>query len=1418
VPAASTAPATAEPRCWTVVGPEGAVDVEVRAADDARLGAVLPELAAALGVPPGALWSGTTRLAEELSLAEPALAHGAVLGLGRPVPRSGGPAPSPLELHVVGGPAAGTTVPLATGRHVLGRGAGATLSLPDPGVSRQHVRLDVGAGGITVTDLGSTNGSRLDDADLGHGAQDWPSGAVLQLGASSVAVTGPRDGPVGLRPGPGGRWLVQSAARPGPGRPDVEVRLPDAPAAVPRRRLSWVAVLLPAVAGASLAWLLSAPTFLFFALLSPVVAVGTWASDRWSGSRSGRRAAAAHADELRAARARLAGAVRADVRLARLGCPDLATLTAAARRRTSLLWHRGAAAPGVLVVRVGSGPGPTHVSRVEDGRREPEPAADLPVTLDLEDTGGLGVTGPRGPALGVVAGVLAQLVTLSPPGDVDLAVLTTAGRLADWSWARWLPHLAPGSVHVRPAEDPAAATADGALLAWLGGLAGQPGRSPGAASHPGATRRGPGGRLVLVVDRPVDPVLRAALRGCRDAGVVTLSLAGRVEQLAGTADAVLQVGGETGDTGLLDRGTTGRAELVVDRLPPAVAARLARDLAALAPVRPAAALPSAVRLLDLAGGGAAGADVRVDWSRDRTSLRARLGMTADGVAEVDLCRDGPHALVAGTTGSGKSELLRTLVAGLALAHPPDRCSFLLVDYKGGAAFAEAVSLPHTVGVVTDLDGAATARALRSLAAELTRREALLAAAGVSDVAALPPEVELARLVIVVDEFAGLTEELPEFVSGLVGIAQRGRSLGVHLVLATQRPSGVVSPEIRANCSLRLCLRTTDDADSRDVLGSPEAAAVPVDRPGRGFLRTGSGRPVALQAARVALGDPEQAPGTAVRRWAWPAPAAPPAAAGTVTGAGAAGPSDLARIAAVTTELADRTGLRRPHRPWRPALPGRLDATDLVGDPFVDRPGAPGRPATQLLVGLVDHPERQAREPLVLDLARGGGWLAVGGPRSGRSTLLRTVLAEAVGQLPPDRLHVHVLDHGGGALGVEAEDLPHTGTVVGASDALRTVRLLARLGEQTATRRAGPAGPGPAVLLLVDGVESLMTRLDEAVPGSGSAEFLRLVRDGAAAGLTCVMTADRAVPGGRLAAAAGTRLVLPLPDRAEYAVAGVPVRSVPGSRPPGRALLGEEARECQVALPRPLRPTVRTSSDGPLPLRIPELPDDPELPATAAAPGAPGVAAGLPEALPVGPGGDEGALLTVDLRRTSGLLVVGPPRSGRTATLQALATSLVRAGTAVLLLTGGRRALGGPAGTGTLTSDDVVGWRSWLDGLDGRPGAVLLDDVGTLADSVVLTSMASADLGDRDVVVLAAGTAGEFAGVFRGPLADLRRGRSGLLLCPGPGDADLLGVRLPRTPVPVRPGSGWLVTAGTAQRVQVARHRGTSSAGSTSRAG
>ncbi len=192
-------------------------------------------------------------------------------------------------------------------------------------------------------------------------------------------------------------------------------------------------------------------------------------------------------------------------------------------------------------------------------------------------------------------------------------------------------------------------------------------------------------------------------------------------------------------------------------------------------------------------------------------------------------------------------------------------------------------------------------------------------------------------------------------------------------------------------------------------------------------------------------------------------------------------------------------------------------------------------------------------------------------------------------------------------------------------------------------------------------------------------------------------------------------------------------------------------------------------------------------------------------LVVGPGGDEGHPLTIDLSRAGGLLVAGPPGSGRTAALDAFARDLRERGTRLLRL--GHRPGAHPVGVPDeewVTPSDEAGVRAWIGGLDGRPGVLVADDVGTPAEFAALSAVAASGGPATRVALLAASQAAQLAAHFQGPVAALRRARVGLLLCPGPGDADLLGVRLPRTPVPVRPGSGWLVTGGTVERVQVAR--------------
>ncbi len=320
-------------------------------------------------------------------------------------------------------------------------------------------------------------------------------------------------------------------------------------------------------------------------------------------------------------------------------------------------------------------------------------------------------------------------------------------------------------------------------------------------------------------------------------------------------------------------------------------------------------------------------------------LSCAVAVDARGPFVLDLLEHGPHAVVAGTTGSGKSELLVSWVVALAAGNAPSALCFLLVDFKGGAAFAPLAVLPHVVGIVTDLDAEQADRALRSLRAELRRRERALA-----DPGARVGAGEVPRLVIVVDEFAAMVDAHPELHALMTDLAARGRSLGMHLVLCTQRPAGVVRDGLLANADLRVSLRVNNAADSRAVLDAPDAASIEARHRGRAIVRR-AGEPVAhVQVARTDPSDIE-----AVRdRWA---------------------------------------GHPTPPRPWRERLPSAVTAADLD-------PAGEG-----IRFGLVDLPAEQRWATAVWNPRAEGHLLVVGAPRSGRTTALAAVGARTIAAEP-----------------------------------------------------------------------------------------------------------------------------------------------------------------------------------------------------------------------------------------------------------------------------------------------------------------------------------------------------------------------------------------------------------------------------------
>ena len=412
-----------------------------------------------------------------------------------------------------------------------------------------------------------------------------------------------------------------------------------------------------------------------------------------------------------------------------------------------------------------------------------------------------------------------------------------------------------------------------------------------------------------------------------DGVVVLVGVPTRAELPPGCRAVVHRV-----EVGHLLDGPDGPVAFVPDLVAPWWVDRLSRALAPLrcAAPRTTAGMPSRLTLADALGAELTAGAVADRWrAREAPTHRsaaatstpaAVVGSTPEGPFVVDLCRDGPHVLVGGTTGSGKSEFLRTLVTSLAVSAPPEELTFVLVDFKGGAAFGPCAGLPHVVGLVTDLDDHLVWRALASLRAELRRRERVLATIGASDLEGyqrlrVDGSEPVPRLVVVVDELRALVEELPEFVTGLVRLAALGRSLGVHLVLATQRPSGALSAEVQANVSLRIAFRMRDRADSVDVLDDGAAAGIAPSTPGRALARGADGSLVTFQSATVAAPAARRT-GMGLTVRAAVGGGAPDRSTATGDEADIAAPSAL--VAAVQRRAPAPRGTARPgHRGWLP---------------------------------------------------------------------------------------------------------------------------------------------------------------------------------------------------------------------------------------------------------------------------------------------------------------------------------------------------------------------------------------------------------------------------------------------------------------------------------------------------------------------
>ncbi len=1303
-------------------------------------------------------------------------------------------------------------------------------------------------------------GAQAEEEEEVFGDVAWPEGADLRIGESLLqwhrvwipdADAGPSEESLGVDFNRPPRLL----------RPQRESSfvLPSEPVAPRRQTVPWPVVFAPMLMAVPMCLLFGSWRFLMFGLMSPVLALFNVVAQRKGAVAEYRRQLIEFREDTFSVRRRLARAQRLFREDLRRDRPDPARVLLDAVGPGQQLWIRRRADPDYLELRLGVADRPSPIQAADRSRKEtdeapePEMLGDVPVSISMRDLGVIGVCGEGNGVDALARWLVGQAAVLHAPGDLDVVVLTSAEREEQWGWTRWLPHCR------RPGEPVAAVLGTeqqsvARRLAELGQLIADRLPDDGRVALPGGSTPRPD--VLVVVDgarrlRSL-PGLVTLLRQGPGVGVTVICLDEDVRLLPEECRAVLDV--HEGLVELRRTGSEAVARIRPDLVEPTWAARVGRALAPVRDTTPTvevSGLPSSARLLEcIALEHPTPEGVARRWGPEaRTDVV--IGEGFDGPFRLDIRRDGPHALIAGTTGSGKSELLQTLVASLAVANSPEQLTFVLVDYKGGSAFKDCARLPHTVGMVTDLDTHLVSRALTSLGAELKRREHLLAVPGAKDLEDYwplqrrdPSLPTIPRLAIVIDEFASLKAELPDFVTGLVTIAQRGRSLGIHLVLATQRPSGVISNDIRANTNLRIALRVTDANESKDVIDAADSATIGADQPGRGYARLGHSSLLPFQAGRVGGARPESKPVADVVRepplvWpvGWevvghPAPGRPKDE-GTQTDEGETDLSVLVEAIAGATEL---RGIGAQHSPWLPELPGPVTLTTLRD--LVD-----AKPDTGRITGwsapwvLEDHPADQAQRPREFTLGKSGHLYIAGGARSGRSTALRTI-AVGLAEVTRSRdLHLYGLDCGNGAL-LPLTALPQTGAVVQRTEVERASRLLERLGDEVKRRqdvlgqsgyadvdeqrRAAPEDERlPYVVLLLDRWEGFVSDLSEVDVGRLNDRMLGLLREGASVGIHVVVAGDRSLLSGRVASLVESKLLLRLPDRSDYTSGGLKAKDVPDDLADGRGLWAESGIEAQVAvlgddvsgaaqsaLVRELgaRLAAGERDAGPVPdpqrpFRLAALPS--EIGAATVLATAPAVRRGH---IPVAVGGDRLELVTVDAANTP-MLVVGPPSSGRTNALRFICRWARADGRQVLGFTPSANLLSADLGDDALIGIDhdqeqvVERLRGLSDG-----SVVLIDDGERLKEGPLAPVMGALmrQARDRGFHVVLGGGVSELSAGFSGWVVEARSGRKGVLLSPQEAlQGDVFGGRVARTSlVPrVQPGRG-VVFPGSGDQIAV----------------
>ena len=1001
--------------------------------------------------------------------------------------------------------------------------------------------------------------------------------------------------------------------------PRGEVEVPNPPAAQEKPDISWFSILAPPGVMLVVTLLIAMTTRSFFLLLSIAMTVMTLlvsltnaASQIRKFKKRKKERETKYLQFIADVRSELAVAREQQTKAMLEMHPGPEECIRRMERLDRKLWEKTPAYDDFLALRIGVGSAPLERSIKYEKQAvilesdpllmEPHRLAlefghipNVPITVNLVQSELCGIAGEPEKTVELATLLLLQLITHHGYDDVKVVILASEDRLDHWMWLRFVPHLWDDDFRFR-------------FLVCGQAMA----RQVLSALHDvirEREKRAESGRIlaiphyVFIVEDPSllenEPIAKYLYEGAAKLGVSSVFMAENAAYLPMNCNLVISLRGKSGE--LANRKTGEKQSFMPDSL----AGLRNLDIAArrLTPLRiksPSArfSLPTSFTLLEMAGVQRAEQfDALGQWLRNRTytGMSVPIGVKAGGTP---FCLDlhetghGPHGLVAGTTGSGKSELLQSIIISLAMHYHPHDVVFVLIDYKGGGMADAFRGLPHLAGTITNLGGNQTTRALLSIKSELLRRQKLFSEFGVNNIDRYQklyhgksregmPAVP--HLVMIADEFAELKQDQPDFMKELVSAARVGRSLGIHLILATQKPAGIVDDQIWSNSKFRICLIVQDETDSKDVIKRPDAALL--KEPGRAYIQVGSDELFELfqSAYAGAEYDPdgrmqEQRERTKrIYRLALNGLAEQIYPLEEEKIAGGEVPTQLSAMVEHLRRTAEQAGIKPLDGPWMPPLPDTLYLDDVIDAGGPARMFQPKRETLLAVpVGLLDDPRGQRQEPLVFDFVSEGNLIVYGAPGTGKTTLIRSLCMSLATLYSPDDVHVYLLDFGGSGLR-RLEELPHVGgvlTLEQENELEQFMRYLSRLMEErkgvfeasnadgfAAYREQG--GSMPAVIVIVDHYMALSETYDEM-----DEKMVVLAREGVKYGIFLIVTA---VNGSsvRYRFAVNFRMAVSysLTDRSDYdAIVGRTHGLEPGNTA-GRGLVrGNPPLEFQTALP------------------------------------------------------------------------------------------------------------------------------------------------------------------------------------------------------------------------------------------------------------